>query len=201
MDRFLRVGLTGGIGSGKSEVARRFAQWGAIVIDADALARAALGPGTPGLAAVAARWPHVIDARGILDRTALAQIVFADAAARDALNAIVHPIVRAGAAAIEGAAVPGTIVVHDVPLLFEGDYWEECDRTVVVVAPRIARIARVRARDGRSEAEIEARMAAQIDPQIARARAGEVIENDGDLATLDARAHAVFERLLAAANV
>lgn len=196
MDRFLRVGLTGGIGAGKSEVARLFDAWGAVVIDADTLARDVLAPGTPGLAEVAVRWRSVVASDGTLDRAALARTVFADEQARATLNAIVHPRVRAAAAAIEANAAAGTIVIHDVPLLFEGDYWKQCDRTVVVVAPREARIARVIARAGMTRAEIEARMDAQIDPESARARADFTIENDADLATLEERARDVFDALV-----
>ena len=131
----MRVGLTGGIGAGKSSVAEVFRERGAVVIDADALAREALAPGSTGARAVAAQWPAVVDAAGTVDRSALARIVFDDPGARERLNAIVHPEVRARAAELERAAPPGTIVVHDVPLLFEGEYWRSCDVTVVVIAP------------------------------------------------------------------
>jgi dephospho-CoA kinase len=195
--RSLRVGLTGGIGAGKSAVAAAFRDRGATVIDADVLARAAVAPGSEGAREVAAAWPQVVDAAGTIDRPALAAIVFADPAARERLNAIVHPRVRAGAEALEQAAELGTIVVHDVPLLFEGDYWRSCDATVLVVAPVESRIARVMARDGIARAQVEERMRAQIDPAEARRRATFTIENDADLATLRARAGDVYDRLLA----
>jgi len=189
----LRVGLTGGIGSGKSEVARTFAQLGATIIDADQLAREVVEPGTIGFTAIAARWPQVIRNGGI-DRAALAAIVFSDQGERDALNAIVHPAVRARASEIETEA-GDDIAVHVVPLLFEGDYWKQCDATVVVIAPVETRIARVVARDGVSRDDVIKRMAAQIDPEIARARATYVIENAGERSALEAASRAVWSSL------
>lgn len=190
----MRVGLTGGIGAGKSAVARFFSGFGAEVIDADALAREVVAPGTPGFEAVAADWPQVI-VEGSLDRAALSRIVFDDPGARERLSAIVHPRVRARAAEIEAAVPEDTIVVHMVPLLFEGDYWQRCERNVAVVAPRELRIARVMERDGWTRASIEARMAAQIDPALARTMADYTIENDADLATLQRRSREVYDAL------
>jgi dephospho-CoA kinase len=194
----LRVGLTGGIGSGKSAVARLFRGWGADVIDADVLAREAVAPGTTGLARIAERWPEVIGAERALDRAALSRIVFADPAARAALNDIVHPRVREAAEALEAATAPGSLVVHVVPLLFEGDYWKSCAANVLVTAPPETRIARVVARDAVTAADVRARMAAQIDPAAAAARADFIIENDADLATLELRARKVYDALLEA---
>jgi dephospho-CoA kinase len=191
----VRVGLTGGIGSGKSAVARFFSDWGAVVIDADVLAREVVAPGTPALAQIATAWPAVIDAGGSLDRAALSRIVFADAAARERLTAIVHPRVRSAAAELEAAAPAGSIAVHVVPLLFEGDYWRTCDVNVLVVAPAALRIARVVARDGLTAAEVEARIAAQIDPLRAAELANFIIENDADITALEARARRVYEAL------
>ncbi|MDQ6943618.1 MAG: dephospho-CoA kinase [Candidatus Eremiobacteraeota bacterium] len=165
----LRVGLTGGIGSGKSAVAAAFAELGAAVIDADALAREVVAPGSGGLREIGALWPGAIGADGALDRPALAAIVFADEEARARLNAITHPRVRALGAELERDA-PDGLVVHVVPLLFEGDFWRACDRTVVVIAPAGVRVARVVARDSTEPAAVERRMAAQIDPVLARAR-------------------------------
>ena len=196
----LRVGLTGGIGSGKSAVAAYFAELGATVIDADALAREVVAPGSDGLREIGALWPGAIGADGALDRLALAAIVFEDEAARVRLNAITHPRVRARGAELERAA-PDGLVVHVVPLLFEGEFWRACDRTVVVIAPAGVRVARVVARDSTERAAVERRMAAQIDPALARERAGYVIENDGDLADLrerSAQVHAALLRDLAA---
>ena len=191
----LRVGLTGGIGSGKSEVARILQRLGARVIDADKLAREVVEPGNPGFDAVAARWPQVISG-GTIDRAALAAIVFANPAEREALNAIVHPLVRARAAEIERRIGDG-VAVHVVPLLFEGDYWKQCNATILVAAPLEARIGRVQARDATSREQIFQRISAQIDPQIARSRATYVIENDSSLPELEKRTRAVWESLLA----
>lgn len=195
-----RVGLTGGIGSGKSEVARVFAACGALVIDADLLAREALAPGSAGLARIAERFPGTLTrAAGAdvpaLDRAELAAIVFADAEARAFVNGVVHPIVRARSEALEAAAAAGQNVVHDVPLLFEAGYEAGFDATVLVCAPRDERIERVRARSGFAAEETERRMAAQIDPAEARTRATYVIENDGTLEALAARARSVFAEL------
>ena len=191
----LRVGLTGGIGSGKSAVAAFLAELGATVIDADVLAREVVAPGSGGLREISALWPAAIGAGGALDRPALAAIVFADDAARAQLNAITHPRVRARAAELERDA-PGGLVVHVVPLLFEGDFWRSRDKTVVVFAPAEARVARVVARDATEPAAVERRMAAQIDPAIARARADYVIENGGDLRDLRERSAQVHAALL-----
>jgi dephospho-CoA kinase len=190
----LRVGLTGGIGSGKSAVAAVFAERGATVIDADVLAREAVEPGSDGLREIAAAWPNAIGPDGALDRPALARIVFADEAARARLNAITHPRVRALGAQREQLA-PDGVVVHVVPLLFEGEFWRTCDKTVVVIAPPEARVARVIARDAAEREAVERRMAAQIDPELARTRADYVIENVGDLAALRERSERVYERL------
>lgn len=195
--RKVRVGLTGGIGAGKSSVAAAFRDRGAVVIDADQLAREAVAPGTDAQREIAAAWPQVAGADGAIDRPALARIVFEDRAARDRLNAIVHPRVRARAEELERAAPDGAIVVHDVPLLFEGDYWRSCDATVLVVAPAQARIDRTVARDGTDPAAVAERMRAQIDPAEARTRATFVIENDADLETLRRRSDAVYDRLAA----
>jgi dephospho-CoA kinase len=180
----LRIGLTGGIGSGKSEVARVFADDGALVIDADALAREAVAHGSPGLAAVAARWPSAIDATGNLDRAAMAKIVFRDSGARDELNAIVHPEVRRLGAAHEAQAGPEQLVVHDVPLLFEAGFYRMCDANVLVVADLETRIARTVARSGFSPEDVRRRMAAQIDPERARELADYVIHNDATIGAL-----------------
>ncbi len=184
----LRVGLTGGIGSGKSEVAKIFAVLGAAIVDADALAREAVAPGTPGLARIAALWPAVVGADGRLDREALGRVVFADSGARDALNAIVHPEVRRLGAEREAAAGAGQIVIHDVPLLFEGLFYQQCDANVLVVADKETRVGRVVARSGLSAEDVKRRMAAQIDPDRARELADYTIDNDS---TIDALVDAV----------
>jgi dephospho-CoA kinase len=191
----MRIGLTGGIGSGKSAVAAYLGELGAFVIDTDQLAREAVAPGSDGLREIAERWPQVVRA-GTLDRAALADIVFNDESARERLNAIVHPAVRRLAAELETQALPDQPIVHVVPLLFETGYAALLDRSIVVVAPVEARIARVAARDGVDEARVRARMAAQIDPEAARLLADVTIDNDEDLAHLQERTREVYEELV-----
>ncbi len=192
----MRVGLTGGIGTGKSEVAALFAEFGAFVIDTDALAREATAPNGDGFLAIAREWPEVTR-RGVLDRAALADIVFTDPAARERLNGILHPVIRQMAAERERNARPGQLIVHVVPLLFETGYDRLVDRSVVIVAPFEARLARIAARDRLDEGRVRARMEAQMAPETARARADDVIENDAGLATLRERVRRLFDRLAA----
>jgi dephospho-CoA kinase len=191
----LRVGLTGGIGSGKSTVAEMWRERGAMIIDADVLAREVVAPGSDGLRAIGERWPGVIAADGSLDRPALAAIVFHDDAEREALQDIIHPRVRALGNAREAEAPDGTVAVHVIPLLFEGDYWQTCAATVVVVAPDPARVTRVVERDGVNAEGVLARMRAQIAPERARELATVTIENNGDIAALRIRADAVYDDL------
>ena len=191
----MRIGLTGGIGSGKSEVSRFLESFGAYIIDTDILAREAVAPNSDGLRAIARAWPSVVRGEN-LDRSALAEIVFSDPDARAKLNAIVHPHVRRLAQERERFAAGAEIVVHVVPLLFETGYASECDATILVVSPDDQRIARVVRRDGIAEDRVRARMAAQMDPQAARGRATHVIENDGQLTHLREHTRAVFDRLV-----
>jgi len=185
----LRVGLTGGIGSGKSEVSRRLAALGAVVLDADAAARAVVEPGTPGLKRIAQTFgPGVLRPDGALDRAKLAEIVFADDAARKKLNAIVHPLVHEHMRAAEQAAVqaggPDTIVVHAIPLLAEGQRAADFDLVIVVDVPREVQIARLADR-GMPAEQARARIAAQATREQRLAVAGIVIDNSGTLADLD----------------
>jgi dephospho-CoA kinase len=189
-----RVGLTGGIGSGKSEVAKVFAELGAYVIDSDALAREAVAADSEGLRAIAARWPATV-AGGALDRAALARIVFGDAGARAELNATVHPLVRRLALEREGQAAPGQLVIREAPLLFEGDFYKSCSANVLVVAPLEVRIARAMTRSGLSRDEVERRIAAQIAPERARDIADYTLENDGTLEELRAKATELYHKL------
>ncbi len=191
----MRVGLTGGIGSGKSEVARALQSLGAYIVDTDKLAREAVAPGSDGLFQVARAWPSVVR-DDCLDRAALAQIVFADPGARERLNAIVHPHVRRLADEADRYAKPGQIIVHVVPLLFETGYEERVDATILIVAPDPLRFERVTLRDHLNESQIRARIASQIDPNEARARATYVIENDGDLAHLREQTQRIYEILV-----
>jgi dephospho-CoA kinase len=190
----MRIGLTGGIGSGKSEVARILGELGAMIIDADELAREAVEPGSAGLAAIAAAWPPVVK-NGALDRPGLAEIVFHDPAARERLNGIVHPIVRWLAAERESHAQPGQLIVHVIPLLYETGSNGMYEKTVVVLAPEDQRVARVTRRDDASEEHVRARMAAQIDPNDARRQADYVIENDGNLDALRERVQAFYKEV------
>jgi dephospho-CoA kinase len=189
-----RVGLTGGIGSGKSEVARILVDLGAYVVDTDELAREALAPQSDGFLAIQHLWPQVVRG-GAIDRAALAEIVFRDPQARNRLNEIVHPFVRRLAQERTARAKPDQLVVHVVPLLFETGYGDMVEKSIVVVAPEADRIARVMSRDRTDEAHIRARMAAQIDPAEARSRADFVIENTGDLEHLRSQTKAVYDAL------
>jgi dephospho-CoA kinase len=191
----VRVGLTGGIGAGKSAVASIFADLGAYVVDTDAIAREVVAPRSDGLMRIARVWPQVVRS-GVLDRAALADIVFADPSARQRLNAVLHPHIRRRAMEREARAKPGQIVVHVVPLLFETEYDRLVDKSVLVVAPLEERIARVVARDRLDEDRVRARVATQIVPDEARRRADYVIENSGDLEDLRAQTAAVYEALL-----
>ncbi|MFL6137892.1 MAG: dephospho-CoA kinase [Frankiaceae bacterium] len=195
----LRVGLTGGIGSGKSEVARLLAGHGAVVVDSDRLARQAVEPGSRGLAEVAAAFgTGVLAADGSLDRSALAAVVFADPAERARLEAIVHPRVRALAAeafAAAAAAAPDAIVVNDVPLLVEAGLAGAYDVVVVVAADPAVQLRRLVEGRGMSEADARARIAAQATPEQRLAVADLVIGNDGSLADLAERVAAVWAAL------
>ncbi len=182
----LRVGLTGGIGSGKSEVARLLAARGAVVIDSDRLAREVVAPGTPGLAAVVEAFgAEYLTPDGALDRPRLAALVFSDTAARERLNAIVHPLVGAAAAARLAEAPPDAVVVHDVPLLVEAGLAGGFDVVVVVDAPPEVQLARLTGQRGMAAADAEARIAAQATREQRLAVADHVIRNDGTLDDLE----------------
>jgi dephospho-CoA kinase len=180
------VGLTGGIGSGKSEVARRLAAQGAAVIDADLIAREVVAPGTPGLAEVAEAFgPGILGPDGALDRDRLGEVVFADPALLAKLNSIVHPRVRERMLALEQAVPPGAIIVQDVPLLAENGLAGLYDVVVVVDAtPRVQAERLVRDR-GMTRPQAAARMAAQASREERLAIATIVIDNSGSLAELD----------------
>ena len=182
----LRVGLTGGIGAGKSEVSRRLASYGAVVIDADAVAREVVAPGTPGLAEVVQAFgPEVLRGDGTLDRDRLGELVFADESLRMKLNAITHPRVGERMAELERQAGGAPVIVHDVPLLAENHLAGSFDEVVVVdVPPRIQaeRLARER---GMSRDQAEARMGAQASREERLAIATIVVDNSGSLAELD----------------
>ena len=183
----LRIGLTGGIGSGKSTVAGLLAARGAVVIDADRIAREVVEPGTPGLAAVVEAFgPQVLAPDGSLDRPALAAVVFADPEARRRLDAIVHPLVRRRSAELDASAPRDAVVVHDVPLLVETGRWHPYDLVLVVEADRGIRVARLVGR-GLSAEDARARIAAQATDEQRRAVADVVLDNSGTVEDLEAQ--------------
>jgi dephospho-CoA kinase len=193
-----RVGLTGGVGSGKSAVSALLAELGAVVIDADVLAREVVAPGTAGLAEVVAEFgPGVLGPDGSLDRRALGALVFADPERRQALEAIIHPRVRARAAEIEASAPPDAVVVHDIPLLTETGQAGSFDAVVVVDVPvevQLDRLVRLRAM---SEADARARVEAQAGREERRAIATYVVDNTGTLEDLRERVSELYAELTA----
>ncbi|MBF9070898.1 dephospho-CoA kinase [Streptacidiphilus fuscans] len=192
----VKVGLTGGIGAGKSEVSRRLAALGAVVVDADLIAREVVEPGTPGLAAVVAEFgPEILTAEGTLDRPKLGAIVFADPDRLAALNAVVHPLVGRRSAELEAAAGPDAVVVHDVPLLAENGLAPFYDVVVVVDAADETRLHRLVEVRGMTETDARARMAAQATREARLAVADLVIDNDGPMERLDAQVADVWQKL------
>jgi dephospho-CoA kinase len=197
----LLVGLTGGIGSGKTTVARWLAERGAVVIDADALARDAVDPSTPGFDAVVARFGHgVVRADGSLDRRGLADVVFADDDARRDLESIVHPEVRRGIAEIVAAnAGSDRVVLLDSPLLIETGAYRDCEVVVVVAAEPETQIARLVAR-GMDEADARARLAAQM-PLSRKAEVADVVlDNEGSLDELRDQVDRLWDELASRAD-
>lgn len=184
----LKIGLTGGIASGKSVVATRFTELGAVVIDADALARKVVAPGTPGLADVVSMFGDgVLRADGGLDRARLGTLVFNDPAQREQLNAIIHPLVRERAAQLLKEAAesgPDSIVVQDIPLLVETGQTGSFDVVVVVDAPDEARIQRMVEHRGMSAEEARTRMAAQASRAERLAAADVILDNSGTVESL-----------------
>jgi dephospho-CoA kinase len=183
----LRIGLTGGIGAGKSEVARRLASHGAVVIDADQLARQVVAPGTEGLREVVAAFgPQVCDETGALDRAALAALVFDAEPARRRLEAIIHPRVRARTNELAAAAPPDSVVVNDVPLLVEAGLAPSYQLVVVVEAAERIRLARLMRDRQMSEQQARSRIHSQTSDAARRAAADVLLRNDGDRADLHA---------------
>jgi dephospho-CoA kinase len=192
----LTVGLTGGIGAGKSEVARLLASYGAVLVDSDRIAREVVEPGTEGLAAVVAAFgPEVLDPDGRLDRPRLGAIVFADEERLRALNAIVHPLVGHRSAELQRAAGPDAIVVHDVPLLTENGLAPLYDLVVVVDAEPATQLDRLVRLRGMTGSEARSRMAAQATREQRLAVADLVIDNNGPLEDLEPQVRAVWRTL------
>ncbi|MFF9068723.1 dephospho-CoA kinase [Streptomyces sp. NPDC014891] len=192
----LKVGLTGGIGAGKSEVSRLLVSYGAVLIDADRIAREVVEPGTPGLAAVVEAFgDDVLTAEGTLDRPRLGSLVFSDADRLATLNAIVHPLVGARSAELEGQAAPGDVVVHDVPLLTENGLAPLYDLVVVVDASPETQLDRLVRLRGMAESEARARMSAQATRADRLAVADLVIDNDGPLDALEPQVRKVWAEL------
>ena len=193
----MHVGLTGGVASGKSVVAAKLAQLGAVVIDADALARVVVEPGTPGLAAIRETFgEQMLQADGTLDRAALGALVFSDDGAREKLNAIVHPLIREEAARLRQAAAPGALVVEDVPLLAESGQAGAYDVVIVVQAPREERIRRMVEDRGWTRQDAEARMAAQATDEQRAEIADYLLINDGTREQLLARVEELYRQEL-----
>ena len=195
----LVIGLTGGIASGKSTVARLFQTLGAPVVDADRVARDVVAPGTPGLAAVRERFGEsVIDSEGALDRARLRERVFADASARADLEAILHPRIRQRMDAILDA-MDAPYAIAMIPLLLEADQHTRVDRVLVVDAPAELQIARARARDGSPLATLEAILAAQTDRASRLDSADDVIRNDAGPEALEPQVRKLHRDYLALA--
>ncbi len=196
----LSVGLTGGIGSGKSAVSRLLVERGAALVDADLVAREVVAAGTPGLAQVVAEFgPDVLRPDGALDREALGRRVFPDPAALARLNAVVHPLVGRRTAELAAAAEgEGTaVLVHDVPLLVENDLAGRYDLVVVVDAPPEMQLRRLVEQRGMTDSDARARMARQATREQRLAAADEVVCNDGTLEQLRTRVDALWSRLRA----
>jgi dephospho-CoA kinase len=195
----VRVGLTGGIASGKSTVADELARRGALVIDADRLAREVVEPGTPELAKVAERFPEaVVDGR--LDRAKLAAIVFVNPQARRDLERIIHPAVRKRAAELEQSAPPRSVVVHVIPLLVETGQESDFDLCLVVDVDHETQLSRLLARDGMTRAEAETRIGAQATREQRLAAADVVIDNSGSVTQLREQIDDLWSVLLTAGS-
>jgi len=192
----LRVGLTGGIGAGKSEVSRRLAAQGAVIVDADLIAREVVAPGTDGFAAVieAFGW-DVLGPDGALDRSRLGDIVFTDQQKLASLNAIVHPRVGARMRDLEDAAGPGSVVVHDVPLIAENGLADAYDLVVVVDVPPRIQLDRLVRHRGMSREQAQARMAAQASREQRLSIADIVVDNSSSLAELDRQVGELWSEL------
>lgn len=195
----MRVGLTGGVASGKSTVSAMLAELGAVVIDADLLAREVVEPGTDGLAEIVKAFGDgVLTPDGALDRPAMGALVFADEERRRTLEAIIHPRVRARGRELEAGAGPDDVVVHDIPLLAETGQASRFDAVLVVDVPVETQIERLVGLRGMTREEAEARVAAQATREERLAIATHVIVNTGTLEDLRRRVTEVFEEMVSA---
>jgi dephospho-CoA kinase len=194
----VRVGLTGGIASGKSMVADELAARGAVIIDADVLAREVVEPDTPAFAAIVDRFGAQVLRDGQIDRAQLAKIVFADPLARRDLERIVHPAVRARATELERAAGDAAVVVHVIPLLVETGQHEDFDVVVTVDADHETQIQRLMLRNGFTRAEAESRIAAQASREDRRRAADVVVQNTGSVTQLREQIDALWAELSSA---
>ena len=198
----LKVGLTGGIGAGKSEVSKLLVEHGAVLIDADRIAREVVAPGTPGLAAVVdAFGADVLAEDGSLDRPKLGSVVFADPERLAVLNSIVHPLVGARSRELEAAAAEDAVVVHDVPLLTENGLAPLYDLVIVVDASPETQLERLVGLRGMTEQDARARMAAQATREKRLEIADIVIDNDVPLEALERRVRDVWAELVRRAHV
>lgn len=197
----LRIALTGGIASGKSTAAEELAARGAVLIDADVLAREVVEPGTPGLAAVVERFGAEVLAGDRLDRPALGRLIFGDPAARRDLEQIVHPRVRARAAEIEAAAPADAIVVHVIPLLVETGQADDFDLCVVVDLDPATQLRRLQERSGLSAEEAQARLDAQASREQRLAVADRVLDNNGSPDDLRRQVGQLWVQLTSGASV
>lgn len=192
------IGLTGGIGSGKSTVAALFAARGARIVDTDAIAHDVVQPGSPVLDAISYEFgTGVLAADGTLDRKALARIVFADPRKRELLNGLTHPAIRARALELIGEPATDELVVVVVPLLFESGFDAHCDKTIAVVADPDVRLTRAATRDAVPEQDVAARISAQLSDDEYAQRADHVIRNDGDQERLRSQVEELWPKLLA----
>jgi dephospho-CoA kinase len=193
----MRVGLTGGVASGKSTVAAILEELGAVVIDADQLAREVVEPGTPGLAAVVEEFgDDVLADDGTLDRPALGAIVFADDEKRRRLEGILHPLIREQSLEIEAEASDDALVVHDIPLLAESGQADRFDAVIVVDVPEETQVERMTGQRGWTEEDARSRVAAQASREDRRAIATYVVDNIGTHDDLRERVAEVVEMLL-----
>ncbi len=196
---YLKLGLTGGIGSGKTTVARRFSALGAHVYEADAVSRRALDPGAACYGRVVSAFgPQIVSADGVIDRKKLGRIVFADEEKRRLLNGIIHPYVIEALlkrAERELASQPGAIAVFDVPLLFESGMDAAMDGSIVLAGEEETRVRRVMERDGLSRDQVLARIRAQMPEEERRLRADFTLENNGTVAELFSKVDALYDAL------